>query len=369
MIKEGSKYKEVKGDGIEIEIGDTKQVDFYPQIKSKHWTNESNFSLRLKEDIVGATYSDKYGVVEWAKGDIKARFYNKDEGFENGGFEFEVEFATKPISNVVEFTIESKGLIFHKQNLLTDKELEVIGKQRTDAEIESYAVFHDSKKDNKYKTGKAFHIFRPDIIDKDKNKVWCNMDIVGDTLKITIPQNFLDTAKYPIILDPTFGYTSIGGSTTGTITSNSALLCQFTTSGAGTGTDLNWYINALGSQNMQMSLYTKSGSNPDVLQSSSGSTAISTGAGWKSNAMTPSISASTVYYLGGWVSFQAVYYYDSGTTAQTFVKDGISANYPTWENPSTTTSSFTFDFEFSVYLNYTASGGATVKQFGLLGVG
>jgi hypothetical protein len=369
MIKEGSKYKKTKGDGIEIEVGDTKQVDFYPQIKSKHWANESNFSLRLKEDIVGATYSDKKGIVEWAKGDLKARFYNKDEGFENGGFEFEVEFATKPISNVVEFTIESKGLVFYKQNLLTNEELIVVSQQRTEAQIESYAVFHDSKKDNKYKTGKAFHIFRPDIIDKDNNKVWCNMDIVGDTLKITIPQNFLDTATYPIILDPTFGYTTIGGTTTGTITSNTYLCTKFTSAADGTIDDINWYINALGNQNMTMGAYDEAGGVPVNIIADSGSSSITNGTGWVTKTASGSITNTDIFYLNGWVSFQSVYYYDSGGTAQTFFKDGTSGIYPTWQDPATTASSFTQSIVFSVYANYTATVSATTKQFGLLGVG
>ena len=36
-------------DEINVEIGDTKQTEFYPQIKLQRWTNETNFSVRLKD--------------------------------------------------------------------------------------------------------------------------------------------------------------------------------------------------------------------------------------------------------------------------------------------------------------------------------
>ena len=37
-------------DRIEVEIGDSKQPDFYPQFKVMRWDNECNFSARLVHD-------------------------------------------------------------------------------------------------------------------------------------------------------------------------------------------------------------------------------------------------------------------------------------------------------------------------------
>jgi len=80
--------------------------------------------------------------------------------------------------------------------------------------VGSYAVYHESKINGKYKTGKAFHIYRPKAFDSNGNTVWCNLKIdeAKGLLKIVIPQDFLDKAVYPVVIDPTFGYTSAGAS-------------------------------------------------------------------------------------------------------------------------------------------------------------
>jgi len=63
-------------------------------------------------------------------------------------------------------------------------------------------------------TGKAFHIYRPIAEDALGNKAWCDVHIdkyVDPTsLTLTIPQQFLDEAVYPLMIDPDFGYTFIG---------------------------------------------------------------------------------------------------------------------------------------------------------------
>ena len=63
-----------------------------------------------------------------------------------------------------------------------------------------------------YKSGKAFHIYRPKIFDSNDNWVWADLHIEGEIATITIPQDFLDNAQYPVIVDPTIGYTVIGAS-------------------------------------------------------------------------------------------------------------------------------------------------------------
>lgn len=66
-----------------------------------------------------------------------------------------------------------------------------------------------------YKTGKAFHIYRPKAIDANGVEQWCSLDIKDGILTVIIPQNFLNKALYPVIVDPTFGYTSAGASSVG----------------------------------------------------------------------------------------------------------------------------------------------------------
>ena len=199
---------------VDFELGDIKQPDFYPQFKTKHWDNEANFSIRLKEDDYQGKVKEKNGRIEWQKGVKIARFYEVD--IDDGGFEFEVEFSEKPDSNVLEYTIQSKEFDFFYQPELTPEEI-VEGRERPENVIGSYAVYHKTQKHNEingkeYRTGKAFHIYRPFAIDVEGTRVWCELSINEDLLTITIPQEFLDTAIYPVIIDPTFGYTTQGAS-------------------------------------------------------------------------------------------------------------------------------------------------------------
>jgi hypothetical protein len=59
-------------------------------------------------------------------------------------------------------------------------------------------------------TGKLCHIHRPLIIDALGRRVWGELAVVGNTLRITIPEQWLAMAKYPVIVDPVVGTTTIG---------------------------------------------------------------------------------------------------------------------------------------------------------------
>jgi len=85
--------------------------------------------------------------------------------------------------------------------------------------IGSYAVYHATKKNNcvggkEYKTGKFCHIYRPHITDADGNETWGELEIDEEAgiLTVVVPESFLDNAVYPVVVDPTFGYTTAGGS-------------------------------------------------------------------------------------------------------------------------------------------------------------
>lgn len=202
----------------EIEVGDIKQDEFKPQLKTKHWDNEANFSLRLIGDYTPHDVVEEDGFIEWRTAECVARFYDKDTGDEHGGFELELEFDDKPKSNVVQFSVRSKNLAFHYQPELTEEEI-ADGCVRPDNVVGSYAVYHKTQRNHiegqkNYKTGKAFHIYRPYAFDKTGRKVWCDLQIdeQAQILTIIVPQNFIDTATYPVIVDPTFGYTTAGAS-------------------------------------------------------------------------------------------------------------------------------------------------------------
>lgn len=241
FLEENNKYISEKNGHIQAEVGDTKQVDFYPQLKLLAWDNESNFSVRYSSDLSNATYSkDANDVVTWiGKDNVAVKIYEivDPNDSEATGFEFEFELPEKPATNRFDMTIQTKDLRFIYCNISDDAaqkyidQMTEVAKAYPEAKITipasieeaklqigpenthgSYAAYHNSKKDNEYKTGKAFHIYRPKATDKEGRWTWCDIKIDTNTgiLSITVPQDFLDNATYPLLVDPTFGSTTIG---------------------------------------------------------------------------------------------------------------------------------------------------------------
>ena len=214
---------------VDAIIGDEKQGKFFPRLKLKKWDNEVNFSVGIidEEPDVDATVVEKDDVVQWEKGNMIAKFHPIDESFsdnyyrpmhtpEDGAFEMNITLKEKPETNVVNLSIQTKGLKFYYQPFLTEEE-KLSMKVKRPLNVEgSYAVYHESKKDNEYKTGKFLHIYRPRVEDASGKKVWGVLSIDKDEgiMSVTIPQDFIDNAVYPIqhTTGSTFGYTSQGGS-------------------------------------------------------------------------------------------------------------------------------------------------------------
>ncbi len=80
----------------------------------------------------------------------------------------------------------------------------------------SYSVRHKTKKGDyaggkQYKTGKVNHIYPSIAVDADGKTALCELDVIAGQLIETIPQAFLDTAKYPVRCNTDFGSTYAGG--------------------------------------------------------------------------------------------------------------------------------------------------------------
>jgi hypothetical protein len=76
----------------------------------------------------------------------------------------------------------------------------------------SYAVYRKETYPGQG-TGKLCHIHRPQIIDAGGRKVWGDLSVDGDRLCITIPESWLADAKYPVVVDPVVGTSTIGSQT------------------------------------------------------------------------------------------------------------------------------------------------------------
>ena len=218
-------FKSLSGDLIEI--GEERHS---PYLRLHKWDGE----VSLKVDVPYGKNGEKsltQNRLRWANHKYDVDFYPREpeeieeNGHkftinEEGGVEFDVILKERPESNIFEFPIESKGLKFYYQPELTQKEKDE-GAFRPENVVGSYAVYHESKQGDytqlggkNYKAGKAFHIYRPKVEDAEGNKIWgkLNIDEKKGVLTITIDQEWLDKAVYPVRIDPTFGNTHCGAS-------------------------------------------------------------------------------------------------------------------------------------------------------------
>jgi hypothetical protein len=213
-------FKTLSNDDVSID------VSYPPKLKMYRWGKECFIKIWLKSPKVSSSKKVvllKGGRVTWLAEDAEFHFYplNPTSQYELGGVEFEVILKKRPPSNKLVFRIETENLKFYYQPPLTPQEIDA-GALRPDNVVGSYAVYHEIQdkffktegEAEKYKTGKAFHIYRPKVTDANGNSVWANLDIdeAKGLLIVTIPEDFLDKAVYPVSVDPTFGYTVKGGS-------------------------------------------------------------------------------------------------------------------------------------------------------------
>jgi hypothetical protein len=126
-------------------------------------------------------------------------------------FEYDVILEREPETNVVSLFMEgAENFDFFRQpDFVSEPFLKG-----------SYAVY---KKETLLGegTGKLCHIHRPEIIDACGRRCWGDLAVDGNELRITIPEWWLAEAKYPVIVDPTVGTSTVGSQITGPDPNNS----------------------------------------------------------------------------------------------------------------------------------------------------
>jgi len=361
---------------LEIEVGDTKQADFYPQVKIKRWDNDVNFSVRLKTDGIYAPIEDG-GIIK--SQNLKFYEIETSEAYPEGGYEFDIILDEKPETNKIEFTIQTKGLDFFYQPILKDSELEDGVFRPLHAEG-SYAVYrNDGKKGDysqlggkNYRCGKAFHIYRPRIEDSGGNTVWgkLNVDVEKGILTVEVPQDFLDKAVYPIkhFAGLLFGYDTAG--TAGSVSIKDNIVGSVFTGSAGTGSSISARMIVYYAQDApKFNLYQHSNlaqvtnGTTDVLNSQESTET------WVTLDFTsaPTLTAQD-YIICAWSDLYSTYpsstilKYDSGDTNQGHTQ---SLSYGTWPNPLVPVHN---NNKYSIYVTYTAPVSGVIVNAGCLSV-
>jgi hypothetical protein len=205
--------------------------------------------------------------MEYRQGDVTAFIEPKDDT-EN---EFDIDFTlhSKPNTNVFTYKIEgADDFDFAYQPELSPEDV-AEGAERPENVVGSYAVYHKTQANHKigstnYATGKAFHIYRPKAIDANGAEMWSELSYEDGILSVTVPQKFLDDAAYPVRVDPTFGYTSVGG--TGYNGAGDANGTIYSAPENGDITALNiWLDMSVGTSNFKGIIYNVSSDYPSSL--------------------------------------------------------------------------------------------------------
>jgi hypothetical protein len=315
------------------------------------WDNEVNFSIRLKENLSSKNHSIIDNKIIYVNDKTVTQFYPKEFGHE-----FEVVLYEKPKSNIIEFTLKSKGLDFFFQPELTKEEIER-GDLRPENVIGSYAVYHKTKANNNldknYYCGKFCHIYRPESIDSLGKKSWCDLfiDSQNEIATITIPQKFLDEAVYPVTIDPEFGYHTIGASET-TWGATYVFGQEYACSETGTANFISAYVKkGWASQAIQYALYTIDAS--AILKASTGSASCPAAFDWTPSNINNlgSLTAQTYRICfntnaGGNVSIK----YDALTVTGKYK----SLAFGTWTTPLSSWTGYN-NIKCSIYVDYTGS--------------
>lgn len=365
-------------DGVRVVAGDPLSPVFVPRLNISKWEDE----VALTVEYIGAEFqgpralSIKDGVHRADNNLAAVAIYEKPSGHE-----FEIILKRKPKTNVFPFRLEARGLRFAYQPPLTEEwkvgdrhapdgrkvgavsetwVLDTKGEplfHRPENVVGSWAVYHAAKKDDfskvggrNYGTGKVCHIYRPELIDAEGSRAWAELavDTAAGQLTITAPQDFLDKAVYPVMVDPTFGESGYGAGEdylTQAYIYGRLLACPE----AGTVTSISAHAGTQsGSGNLQLGVYDSQATPARV--DYTGSQAITTTVDWiTGNGILGGTLAAANYWLCGNSDVAWKLSCDTGSGGDS---NYVGQTFGTWPTSLTGwTDANTYDYSF--YCTYT----------------
>lgn len=350
-----------------------------PEVVLSRWNGAASIGIRY-DKLNGAEgkrafLSDKVvwkGVGE----ELHAYPLDPNSQMEDGGIELEVVLDSVPDSSTFDFQLTGyEDFDFFVQAPLTPEQI-ADGGYMPENVVGSIAVYHKTLRDHvlgetNYSTGKVLHIFRPKAIDANGKEAWGFLGYDEGVLHVVIPQEFLESATYPVTVDPTFGYTTVGASSPGGWGSGGSgclgVASQWTTTESSAVYKMSAYmtLNANAGNGIRLGIYTDSGGVPNTLVASSSAFAVfpsnATTTGWFDVPLSDiyTLTGSTAYWVAGGSnacisgSGASSAADTTGGTSYTSSTDlgatGLAATFPSGSSGST---------RYSIYATY-ASGGET----------
>lgn len=260
----------------------------------------------------GVSMKDMYS---WESRETTVRAYIKDED----KLEYDVILKERPRKNELEFEIKySKDLEFNWQGDYKEDGLG-INDFRPENVIHSYAVYKGNRK--------FFHIYRPLITDSMGNSIWGEMKIEEDILTVEIDEEWLEKAIYPVTVDPTVGYTSVGG-TSSSWTSSYMVCTNITDEILGGSVDtLHHYVDDLGtSSDYDICLYNSAGK---LIARADQHITNGMAAQWLSNTTEYAIGMNPgedVWICNYPSSASRYVFYDTGTVRYRYISGGLCSS-------------------------------------------
>ena len=169
-----------------------------PAWELSRWGGESPLRFAPADEEGFAVRGDRRAVVYRGKKKSHRIAILGDEAFE-----YDCILEREPESNVVSLRMDgAEAFDFHRQPDIGNDPL-LRG---------SLAVYKKDRMAGEG-TGKLCHIMRPEIIDARGRKCHGDLRAEGNRLEIIAPEGFLAGAKYPVVVDPVIGTSTIGRQT------------------------------------------------------------------------------------------------------------------------------------------------------------
>jgi len=271
--------------------------------------------------------------------------------------EWEIQLTAPPDNPTLTFpyTVSDIECLYQPSLSIAD---EAAGAERPDSVVGSYACYSQS-------TGaKLFHIYRPRAWDSRGDTVWCDLviDPADRSFSITTPAAFLASAHYPVTIDPTFGFTSIGASTApvaGTVCYGAKSDSHAASTGE-TVTQFHGYFRGVGEGSLDFALYTLVGGVPSQRLAAPVTMAIASSALAELNnspSVSQALSGSQTYVIAfGNEVGDIRYAYDTQV-------DAASIHTSSAQLPTTWSEGVSSDRRLSIFVTYETGG--TIERYPL----
>lgn len=249
---------------------------------------------------------------------------------------------------------KTKGISLYQQLPLTEQEIKE-GCNRPSWAVDSIAIYCDKSGhrigSTNYKTGKLLHIGRILLIDSVGNTAFGRYELTDYGFDMVFPAEFMRKAKGWILVDPTIGYTSIGGSQT-TLYSMRISKNNTTMSENGTANSINVYMKYDASESSAyFGIYNDNTGVPGTIFDGPDSYVVSDASfAWQTHTMAGNFVSGNPYYptIKNVNSNYPIYKYDTGTGNQSWNSTSAFADNPTVSETTRI---------ISMYIDYTAGGG------------